>query len=192
MKCPKCSQGLWFSRTYCPFCKTAIPESQQTGIPLSARLNWIVLIAWCGWFARELGMLAASKIWDIQFSVDHDTSVKIGVSFGNPLLVGLGGWFALRLYDQPKRSRAIPFILVCLVLLWKYSLANIVFPMLPQFGGLTLTQAMDRWWSFSTSSLGRMIASILIPGFLVFSIGYWPVYCRWVIRRAASERRLLT
>lgn len=188
MKCPNCGQSLWVSRTFCPFCKTAIPRTEQPRVAQSVILNRAVFTAWCVWFAYQIFFLATQPIWNPSWRRSiHSSSewgAAVGGAFEGPVLIGIAAWLAWRLYVRPPRlSLTIWFLVICALLIWKYWVSAILLFMLPAFGGSSLLGAVAQWWSASTSTLDTALVMLLPPPFLIFSMIYWPIYCRRIERQ---------
>jgi hypothetical protein len=190
MKCPNCGQNLWFSRTFCPFCKTAIPSFPVSKIPPSSALNTAVAIAWCIFFGYQLSWIATQDIW-VALRAPSLSPTEWGMAFGTvlggPGLAIIAGLLAWRLYQKPRLSTSTWLIVVCLILLGRFWIGHIVLLMASRYGGHTFLGAIYKWWLMSTSSFGRALPSFGVPVFLLFSIVYWPFYCSRVERPAPPQ-----
>jgi hypothetical protein len=190
MKCPNCGQSLWFSRTFCPFCKIAIPAFPAPKILPSSALNTAVAIGWCIFFGYQLSWIATQDVWVALRAPSlspQEWGMAFGTVLGGPGLAALGALLAWRLYHKPRLSTSIWLIVVCLILLWRFWIGHIVFLMSPRYGGYTFLGAIDKWWLLSTSSVGRALPSFGVPLFLLFSITYWPFYCRRIERPETAQ-----
>jgi hypothetical protein len=136
------------------------------------RLAKIVLSAWCLWVLYRLIVFFTDSI-----SRHRNSWVDWSVPFGAVLVPAIGCWLAWRLYARPRRGLAVWFVVVCLILLWKFCFGMIVFQMLPSMGGLTFSAAVAAWWSLTTSSLISAAMTVFSLALILFSTAYWPVYC---------------
>jgi len=191
MKCPNCSQSLWFSRSFCPFCKAPIPEAVQPRVAQSVILNRTVFAAWSVFFAYQLFFLVTHQLWDPLWRRSLRNSTEwgsaVGGAFGGPIMVGIAVWLAWRLYARPPRlSTTIWFIVVCAILIWRNWLGAILMFMHPLFGH-TFLGAVAQWWSASTSSLYTAMVMLFPPPFLIFSMIFWPIYCRRIERQETDS-----
>jgi hypothetical protein len=131
----------------------------------------IVLSGWCLWVLYRLAVFFTDSIPRSAGATDW------GAAIGGVLVPAIGCWLAWRLYARPRRGLAIWFTLVCLILLWKFCLASIMFRMFPSMGGLTLSGAIAAWWSLAASSLISAAMTVFSLGLIIFSLAYWPAYC---------------
>jgi hypothetical protein len=180
MKCPKCSQSLWFSRTYCPFCKTAVPESPETALRPSPVLNWAVAGFWFAMVAQHLPTLASNQRWEGLPYRGFYGYAELAAVAGHTVVFLLGAWAVWRLYEKPTRGRMIQFFAITLILIWKSS--PFPFMVTKLGGGHTFFDALRIWWFYGASSIVTVFTVLFAPFNLAASLVYWPYYCRWVLR----------
>jgi hypothetical protein len=130
--------------------------------------------AWAVWLLYQLVRLATSYVW----TRPGVGSYEYGMAFGGATTVGLGGWLAWRLYCRPRRSTSIWFAIICVILVWKFCVADILLFMHPALGGYTFSGAVAHWWLRIFSSVRVALASLLPIPLLAVSLTYWPIYCR--------------
>ena len=96
---------------------------------------------------------------------------------GSALIPALGGWLAWRLYLRPRPALAIWFVLVCLLLLWKFFIGYTIVKLLTT-PGHSLGGAIAVWWrTVAAANAFSAIAHILVLALLLFSMACWPALC---------------
>ena len=138
----------------------------------------IFLSLWVIWFVSQVLVYIIEIPWGKLPSGAYAYGMTLGISFGGPLLIGLAGWLGWELYQQHRLNTAVWFIVLCLILIWKYWIGGILGFMLPVMGSHTFGEAVSIWWSRSIARVSVALGSFLPPLLLLVSVFYWPGYCR--------------
>ena len=91
-------------------------------------------------------------------------------------LQGAGLVLSFLLWRQPKRVLAFILAWVSFFALWKFFLGGPALRTLPDFGGLSLSNAMAEWWHVQTRSVGAFYKEVPFAVFLILSVFSWPIY----------------
>jgi hypothetical protein len=146
------------------------PESFRT--QLERGFPKLLVTAWCLWVLLRIIRVVPNPVWTSPTS----TNVK-AVWLGSLLIPVLGCWLAAQLYREPRRGLTLWFAAVCLIVLWKFWIANIVFLMHPIMGGYSLGGACEEWWHRSTSGVLPFLDSIPPVILAIVSAAYWLRRC---------------
>ena len=149
-----------------------IQHVRQYNAPMRKITPKILLGGWSLWIVYRLIMFCTDPIWR-----SGGGPMMWSGPIGMLAVPALGGWLAWRLYLRPRRSTAIWFAVLCVLLLWKFCFGDIAFRMLPAMGSHTFGGAVAAWWSLVTSSLLSAVATVFSLPLVLFSIFFWPAYC---------------
>jgi hypothetical protein len=151
----------------------------QNDRTVAQKLAKIGFVAWCVWLVIELGVVAmhlpgqgaSRNIW----------AASIG---GLPMIAGgcVLAWF---LAKQPNGGLAVVLVILCVLLLCKFYLSEIIFEMSPRLGGYTFSQSVSVWWSNHTARLGRFLLWFPPMLLLIGSLVFYPIYSLPYNRNAA-------
>jgi hypothetical protein len=137
----------------------------------------VILVLWAIWFLYQLNSLILNPAFrSADKTLFHWTYISATV-FGTLGFIGITGWLAYRLFRRPRTVTAVWFIILSLLLLWKFCIANIFAFMSPKMGEHTLFESIALWWSFVTSHPLRTVEQLFYPIFILICLVYWPFYC---------------
>jgi hypothetical protein len=126
----------------------------------------IFLGGWCLWVLYRLVQFLTSSIWHTNASY-----LAWGRAVSFVAIPALGGWLAWQLYERPNGKRATWLAVVCLLLLWKFFVADLL------LGMPTFAERVHYWWSAVSASPIFLLMYIFSFCLLWYSLLFWPGYC---------------
>ena len=137
----------------------------------------IILALWAIWFLYQLNSLILNPAFRSSDKTVFDWTYIGATVCGTLGVIGITGWLAYRLFRRPRTVTAVWFIILSLLLLWKFCIANLLVFMSPQMGEHTFFESIPLWWSFVNSHPLRTFEQLFYPIFILMSLVYWPFYC---------------